>query len=64
MRLTRLGRVARFHRIFPEVMTLPKGIAYAMRLVLCTMLLLLMFLYVFGIIFRTQVDEENDLDVV
>lgn len=57
LRLSRLGRIVRLLRIFPEIMTLLKGIAYAMRSVFFTLLLLLILLFLFGIVFKTQAKE-------
>mmetsp|Transcript_123160 Transcript_123160/g.275072 ORF Transcript_123160/g.275072 Transcript_123160/m.275072 type:complete len:332 (-) Transcript_123160:65-1060(-) len=54
MRLARLGRIVRMLRLFPEVLTLLKGIARAMRPVLTVMLMLIVLLFVFAILFKTQ----------
>lgn len=58
LRLTRLGRVARLLRAVPEVVTLLKGIAAAIRSVFFTLLLLLVLLFVFGVVFKTQAKED------
>jgi len=60
LRLTRLGRIARLLRAVPEVVTLLKGIAAAIRSVFFTLLLLLVLLFVFGVVFKTQAKEEFD----
>jgi len=54
IRLTRLGRIVRLLRMFPELMTLLKGIATAMRSVCFTLLLLFVLIFVFGVIFKVQ----------
>eukprot|EP00913_Durusdinium_trenchii_P021898 g20576.t2 len=61
LRLTRLGRIARLLRAVPEVVTLLKGIAAAIRSVFFTLLLLLVLLFVFGVVFKTQAKEEPGL---
>eukprot|EP00933_Yihiella_yeosuensis_P039485 TRINITY_DN3352_c2_g1_i1.p1 TRINITY_DN3352_c2_g1~~TRINITY_DN3352_c2_g1_i1.p1 ORF type:complete len:806 (+),score=130.17 TRINITY_DN3352_c2_g1_i1:105-2522(+) len=61
LRLTRLGRIARLLRAVPEVLTLLKGIAAAMRSVFFTLILLLVLLYVFGVVFKTQSEEDEAL---
>lgn len=58
LRLTRLGRIARLLRAVPEVVTLLKGIAAAIRSVFFTLLLLLVLLFVFGVVFKTQAKED------
>jgi hypothetical protein len=56
-RLVRLTRLTRLIREVPEVMTLAKGIVAAFRSVFYTLVLLLLILYVFGIIFKSQVQK-------
>eukprot|EP00746_Dinoflagellata_sp_MGD_P067751 gnl/MRDRNA2_/MRDRNA2_27972_c0_seq1.p1 gnl/MRDRNA2_/MRDRNA2_27972_c0~~gnl/MRDRNA2_/MRDRNA2_27972_c0_seq1.p1 ORF type:complete len:777 (-),score=98.44 gnl/MRDRNA2_/MRDRNA2_27972_c0_seq1:87-2417(-) len=58
LRLTRIGRIARFLRTMPEVMTLLKGISTALRSVFFTFVLLVCFLFVFGMLFTTHLDGE------
>lgn len=57
VKVSRLGRVIRLLRIFPEIMTLLKGIAQSMRSVFFTLLLLLILLFIFGILFKTQANN-------
>lgn len=52
-RLVRLTRVTRLVRWIPQMITLLKGIACALRSVMFTLLLLVALLFVFGIIFKT-----------
>merc|ERR1719235_379146 len=54
LRLLRLTRMARLFRSVPELLTLLKGMAAAMRSVFSTLVLLVLFIYVFGIIFKQQ----------
>jgi len=54
LRLLRLTRVVRFMRAVPELVTLVKSLNIAMRPVASTFLLLLIFLYIFGIVFKSQ----------
>jgi len=61
LRLTKLGRVARLLRLFPEVLTMLKGITLAMRSVFFTVLLLIVLVYLFGIIFKTQAEAFPEL---
>lgn len=58
LRLTRLGRIARLLRAVPEVLTLLKGIATALRSVFFTLLLLLVLLFIFAVIFKTQAQQD------
>lgn len=60
-RLLRLSRMTRLLRCVPEVMTLLKGIATAFRSVFFTLCLLGILLYVFGILFRTEVEGNEKL---
>eukprot|EP00747_Dinoflagellata_sp_TGD_P212361 gnl/TRDRNA2_/TRDRNA2_85459_c0_seq1.p1 gnl/TRDRNA2_/TRDRNA2_85459_c0~~gnl/TRDRNA2_/TRDRNA2_85459_c0_seq1.p1 ORF type:complete len:454 (+),score=73.70 gnl/TRDRNA2_/TRDRNA2_85459_c0_seq1:89-1363(+) len=62
MRLLRLTRMVRLMRSVPELVTLLKGMAIAARSVSYTLLLLLIFMYIFSIIFKSQLmDTENQL---
>jgi hypothetical protein len=54
LRLLRLTRMARLMRSFPELMVLIKGIIAATRSVGATLVLLVIFTYVFAIIFTGQ----------
>jgi len=59
-RLLRLSRMTRLLRCVPEVMTMLKGIAAALRSVCLTLVLLFVILYVFGIYFRTTSKTADD----
>merc|ERR1719171_872505 len=60
LRLLRLTRMARLMRSFPDLLTLVKGMMAATRSVGSTLLLLMIFNYVFAIIFTgTLKDHEN-----
>lgn len=61
LRLTRLGRIARLLRAVPELLTLLKGIGAAMPSVFYTLLLLLILLFVSGVVFKTQSEEDDNL---
>lgn len=54
-RLSRLIRVLRLFRVFSELLIIVKGITAAARSVLSTIVLLLIFIYVFAISFRSLV---------
>mmetsp|Transcript_3712 Transcript_3712/g.9543 ORF Transcript_3712/g.9543 Transcript_3712/m.9543 type:complete len:712 (-) Transcript_3712:155-2290(-) len=54
-RLVRLARVLRLMKIFPEMFTLCLGINKAMRSTFFALLMLGVLLYMFSILFRTQV---------
>jgi len=54
LRLLRLTRMVRLMRSVPELVTLLKGMAIASRSVSYTLLLLVIFMYVFAIIFKSQ----------
>lgn len=54
LRLLRLTRMVRLMRSVPELMTLMKGMAIASRSVSSILLLLLIFMYIFAIIFKSQ----------
>lgn len=62
LRLAKLGRIARLLRYTPEVLTLLKGLLYALRSVFVTLMLLLVLLYLFGIIFKTQAETNPTLE--
>lgn len=50
-RLVRMGRIARLLRVVPELLILVKGMMIAMRSVICTLGLLFVIIYIFGIAF-------------
>eukprot|EP00929_Paragymnodinium_shiwhaense_P026123 TRINITY_DN15596_c0_g1_i5.p1 TRINITY_DN15596_c0_g1~~TRINITY_DN15596_c0_g1_i5.p1 ORF type:complete len:646 (-),score=163.85 TRINITY_DN15596_c0_g1_i5:341-2278(-) len=54
LRLLRLTRMVRLMRSVPELVTLLKGMAIATRSVSYTLLLLLIFMYIFAIVFKSQ----------
>lgn len=56
LRLTRMARMARLLRSFPELLILIKGMLAAFRSVSCTLILLIIVVYVYGILF-TQLTE-------
>lgn len=58
LRLARLGRVAKILRLFPEIVTMLKGLFEATRSVFFTVLLLILLLFVFGIIFKIQASDK------
>lgn len=60
MRLLRLTRMVRLMRSVPELLTLLKGMGIAARSVAYTLLLLLIIMYVFGIVFKSQLAEPED----
>lgn len=60
LRLLRLTRMVRIMRALPELMTMLKGMAAASRAVGATFTLLTIVMYVFGIIFATQL-HDNDV---
>lgn len=61
LRLLRLTRMARLLRSVPELVTLLKGMAAASRSVCSTLVLLIMFTYIFAIIFKQQTEEDEEL---
>lgn len=60
LRLTRMARMARLLRSMPELMILVRGMVAATRSVVFTLLLLMVFLYVFAIAFR-QLSAKTDI---
>lgn len=56
LRLLRLTRMVRIMRSVSELVTLLKGMVIAGKSVSYTLLLLLIFMYIFSIIFKSQVD--------
>jgi len=54
LRLARLGRLLRMLRLFPEVLTLLKGISRAMSSVFYVFVMLMVLLFLFAILFKTQ----------
>lgn len=62
LRLLRLSRMARLMRSVPELLTLLKGMAAATRSVFSTLVLLIVFTYVFAIIFKQQTEGDEDLE--
>ncbi|CAJ1340450.1 unnamed protein product [Effrenium voratum] len=57
LRLARLARLTSLLRAFPEAMMLLKGIYAAVRGVLTTLCLLMVVLFIFGLIFKSQAAE-------
>lgn len=55
-RLVRMARVIRLLSAMPELMVVIKGLAVATRAVSCTVLLMLLVIYVFAIFFRQVTD--------
>merc|ERR1719456_1753997 len=66
LRLLRLSRMVRLMRSVPELLTLVKGMMAATRSVFSTLVLLVLFIYVFGIIFtglyRCESGDCPDID--
>jgi hypothetical protein len=61
-RLVRLTRMTRLFKSAPELITLIKGISTAIRPVTYTLILLMTLLYVFGIVFRSQIRQGSYLE--
>lgn len=61
LRLARLGRIMRVLKLCPEVLTLIKGVTRAARSVCYTLILLLVLLFVFAIIFKSESNEADSL---
>jgi len=57
LRLMRMARVIRLLNALPELMVLIKGMRVAFRAVSCTVLLLLMIIYIFAVAFRQLTDD-------
>merc|ERR1719324_1243414 len=64
LRLLRLTRMARLMRSFPDLLTLVKGMIAATRSVGSTLLLLMIFNYVFAIIFTGQLKNHEDPEFI
>jgi hypothetical protein len=62
LRLLRLTRMARLMRSFPDLLTLVKGMIAATRSVGSTLLLLMIFNYVFAIVFTGQLKNHEHPD--
>lgn len=60
MRLTRMARMVRLLRAIPELMVLFKSVMVAIRSVVFTLCLLVVFIYVFALIF-VQLDQSSAL---
>mmetsp|Transcript_44557 Transcript_44557/g.83630 ORF Transcript_44557/g.83630 Transcript_44557/m.83630 type:complete len:626 (-) Transcript_44557:74-1951(-) len=61
LRLLRLTRMVRLMRSVPELVTLLKGMVIAAKSVSYTLLLLLIFMYIFSIIFKSELEESESL---
>jgi len=59
LRLLRLTRMVRFMRTMPELVTLVRSLSIAARPVLSTLGLLFILIYMFGIVFRSQLDARG-----
>lgn len=57
VRLVRMARVIRLLNALPELMVVIKGMAVATRAVSCTVLLMLLIIYVFAVAFRQLSDD-------
>merc|ERR1719265_2831409 len=60
LRLLRLTRMARLMRFVPEMMTLVKGIFAAARSVGFIFIFLILVVYVFGILFTSQLEDRQE----
>mmetsp|Transcript_22162 Transcript_22162/g.49017 ORF Transcript_22162/g.49017 Transcript_22162/m.49017 type:complete len:472 (+) Transcript_22162:2-1417(+) len=60
LRLLRLTRMVRIMRYFPELMTLVKGIKNAVSVVFWIIAFLILVMYVFAIMFTSQLGDPND----
>merc|ERR1719258_736544 len=60
LRLLRLTRMVRLMRSFPELVTLVKGLSIALRSVSSILMLLVLFMYIFSIIFKSQLVDTKD----
>lgn len=61
LRLLRLTRMVRLMRSVPELVTLLKGMVIAAKSVSYTLLLLLIFMYIFSIIFKSELEDNKTL---
>eukprot|EP00746_Dinoflagellata_sp_MGD_P014575 gnl/MRDRNA2_/MRDRNA2_132035_c0_seq1.p1 gnl/MRDRNA2_/MRDRNA2_132035_c0~~gnl/MRDRNA2_/MRDRNA2_132035_c0_seq1.p1 ORF type:complete len:515 (-),score=103.07 gnl/MRDRNA2_/MRDRNA2_132035_c0_seq1:271-1779(-) len=61
VKLLRLSRMARLMKAMPELVILLKGMAVAARSVFSTLVLLILFLYIFAIIFKEQAEGNEAL---
>jgi len=59
LKLTRMARMIRLLRAMPELMILIKGIAVAFRSVIFTLCLLLIFIYLFAILFKSLLEDHE-----
>merc|ERR1711985_131162 len=59
-RLSRLGRIGRLLRFFPKAQVMLKGLGSSMTAVFWAFPILVMMLYIFAIIFKTQ-SEDTEL---
>lgn len=59
LRLLRLTRMARIMKFFPELMTMVKGVARAVQAVSFVLFFMVLVMYVFAIIFTTQLGKPN-----
>lgn len=59
LRLLRLTRMARLMTFFPELLTLVKGMLTATKAVFWVLLFLLLCMYVFAIVFTSQLGDSN-----
>lgn len=60
LRLLRLTRMVRLMRAVPELVTLLRSMALALRSVMSTLALLLIFIYIFAIIIKSQMPKTDD----
>ena len=58
-RLTRLGRIARLLNFFPEIGIMVKSMVSSLRAVFSTFILMVLMLYTFAIIFKTQAEDSQ-----
>jgi len=64
MRLARLGRLMRMLRLFPEVLTLLKGIWRAMVPVFYILIMFAVLLFIFSVVFKTQSMDDEELSAL
>mmetsp|Transcript_17817 Transcript_17817/g.47018 ORF Transcript_17817/g.47018 Transcript_17817/m.47018 type:complete len:680 (+) Transcript_17817:72-2111(+) len=60
-RMLKLTRLTRLLKVFPELMTLLKGMVNALHSVLYTMVLLVVLIYIFGVMFATGARRDDQL---